>query len=92
MVNLAFFDNLPISPPPSPPYNVGSACPRCPPWSNIVWGEGGRGGGGEGQGLEKEPLSSLNKGDDENTAHFQGVPYTFGQDCSRINLQREIKN
>ena len=49
MVHLAFFDNFPISlsppppppPPLSPPYNVGSACPRCPPWSNIVWGKGG---------------------------------------------------
>ena len=50
MVHLAFFDNFtvpsplrPLPPlPPPPPYNVGSVCSKCPPWSNIVWGGGGR--------------------------------------------------
>ena len=45
MVHLAFFDNFtipaPSPPPPPPPYNVGSVRSKCPPWSNIVWGEGG---------------------------------------------------
>ena len=66
-------------PPPLPPYNVGSVCSKCPPWSNIVWGEGE----GEGQVLEKEQLSSSNKGWwwKHTVANFQGVPHTFDQDC-----------
>ena len=40
MVHLAFFENSTV-PSPLPPYNVGSVHSKCPPWSNIVWGEGG---------------------------------------------------
>ena len=41
---------------PPPPYNVGSVHSKCPPWSNIVWGQA------EGQVWGKELLSTSNKG------------------------------
>ena len=76
MVHLVFFDNFTV-PSPLPPYNVGSVRSKCPPWSNIVWG-----GRGEGQVWEKSRFYYRTGGDDENKANFQGVPYTFDQDCT----------
>ena len=78
MVHLAFFDNFTI-PSPFPPYNVGSVRSKCPPWSNIVWGGGG---GGRAKLGKKSRFYHRTGGDSENIANFQGVPYTFDQDCS----------
>ena len=60
---------------PLPPYNVGSVCSKCPPWSNIVWVGGGRAKFGK-----KSCFYHRTGGDNENIANFQGVPYTFDQD------------
>ena len=84
MVHLAFFDNFTVLSP--PPYNVGSVCSKCPPWSNIVWG-------GEGRAMfgKKSRFYHRTGGDNENKANFQGVPYTFDQDCSPpMKSHREI--
>ena len=81
MAHLAFLDNFTVPPPPPhpptpPPYNVGSVRSKCPPWSNIVWGGGGRAKFGK-----KSRFYHRTGGDNENKANFQGVPYTFDQDC-----------
>ena len=69
---------------PLPPYNVGSVCSKCPPWSNIVWVGGGRAKFGK-----KSCFYHRTGGDNENIANFQGVPYTFDQDWS-IQVQMYV--
>ena len=68
MVHLAFFDNFTV-PSPLPPYNVGSVRSKCPPWSNIVWGGGGRAKFGK-----KSRFYYRTGGDNDNKAN------TFDQD------------
>ena len=65
---------------PPPPYNVGSVHSKCPPWSNIIWGEGG----GD-HVLEVTRFIHQTRGDDVNIANLQGVPHiAFDQDFIRI--------
>ena len=85
MVPLAFLDDFTV-PSPLPPYNVGSVRSKCPPWSNIdptLYG-----GRGECKFGEKSRFYHRTGGDNENKANFQGVPYTFDQDCSSKRTAR----
>ena len=43
---------------------------------------GGEGGGGRAKFGKKNRFYHRTGGDNENNANFQGVPYTFDQDCS----------
>ena len=76
MVHLAFFDNFPISPP-LPPIQCWISLPKVSPVKQHCMGGGGRAKFGK-----KNRFYHRTGGDNENKANFQGVPYTFDQDCS----------
>ena len=67
--------------PPPPVQCWVSALKVSPLKQHCMRGEGG-GGRGEGQVWEKSRFYYRTGGDDENKANFQGVPYTFDQDCT----------
>ena len=75
MVHLAFFDNFTV-PSPLPPVQCWVSALKVSPLKQHCMG-----GRGNGQVWEKSRFYHRTGGDNENKANFQGVPYTFDQDC-----------
>ena len=90
MVHLAFFDNFTVpSPPPPPPRTMLVQCAQSVPLEATLYGGGG--GGGRAKFGKKSRFYYRTGGDNENKANFQGVPYTFDQDCRLHALLRETE-
>ena len=76
MVHLAFFDNFTVpSPLPPPPPDTVNALKVSPLKQHCM------GGGGRAKFGRKSIFYHRTGGDNENKPNFQGVPYTFDQDC-----------
>ena len=87
MVHLAFFDNftIPSPPPPPPPIQYWVSALKVSPLKQHCMGAGGRAKFGK-----KSRFYHRRGGDNENKANFQGVPYTFDQDCSSKRQQNKF--
>ena len=84
MVHLAFFDNFtvpsplpPPLPPPPTPHTMLGHCAQSVPLEATLYG----GGGGRAKFGKNNRFYHRTGGDNEIKANFQGVPYTFDQDC-----------